>query len=219
MSVPSAKERALRIHARLASVYPGLRPLLRFENAYQLLIASILSAQTTDRQVNSVTGRLFSRYPDSARLAAADTAELEQILYPVGFYRVKARNIRTAAVRLKDTFNSRVPDTMEDLLTLPGVGRKCANVVLAHAFGRAAVIVDTHFMRVVKRLRLTVEKTAGKIERELRAVLPEEIMTAFSMLINFHGRSRCTARKPDCPHCEILPDCPHGRAAVPALSE
>lgn len=193
----------------LLDLYPDTESLLDFETPYQLLIAIILSAQTTDRQVNSVTKGLFDRYPDPGALSKADSKELEEAVRPVGFFRVKARHIRESAALLEREFAGNVPDQMDELLRFPGLGRKGANVILGKCFGQPAIIVDTHFSRVVQRLGLSASSSPEKIEKELRSLIPENLQTDFSMAVNLHGRYLCRARKPLCVECSLRPFCPY----------
>jgi len=205
----SDSERAVRVHALLAEIYPDTRSPLWFETGFQLLTAVILSAQTTDVQVNKIAPALFAAYPDAETLASADLAELEGILRPVGFFRSKARNIRATAAALLDQFGGEVPREIEALTTLPGVGRKTANVVVSQLFGTPGIAVDTHVMRVTRRLGLTESQDPVKIEYEMRALLPEDELSGFSMRINFHGRNCCTARRPACGECPVRRLCPY----------
>ncbi len=203
------RERALQVHAVLAEIYPDTRSPLWFENGFQLLTAVILSAQTTDAQVNRIAPRLFAAYPDAETLAAADLLDLERILRPVGFFRSKARNIRATAAALLERFGGEVPRGIEDLTTLPGVGRKTANVVVSQLFGVPGIAVDTHVMRVTQRLGLTESKDPVAIEHEMRALIPDDQLSGFSMRINFHGRNCCTARRPACDDCPVRRFCPY----------
>ena len=196
------------LYRLLAETYPRKRPLLDYRSPYQLLISVILSAQTTDKQVNSVSPGLFSRFPGPEELAVADIGEVEEIIRSTGFFSMKAKHIIGTANELLKSFGGRVPGTMEELLRLPGVGRKSANVVLAHCFGRPAIIVDTHFARVTRRLGLVESKDPKKIESLLGERIPEEIQTDFSMYINYLGRDWCHAKKPDCPACPLRFHCP-----------
>ena len=198
------------IYKALSSSFPKPEPGLRTESCFELLISVILSAQTTDAQVNQVTGPLFSRFPDARALADASQDEVEKIIYTTGFYRVKAKNIRSAAGFLLDQFNGVVPSTIKELITIPGVGRKSANVIIGHCFGKPAIIVDTHFSRVVRRIGLTGEKNPEKIERLMKELLPEKIQYTFSMFLYLHGQSVCKARKPACPDCAIREYCRYG---------
>ena len=201
-------ERVRRVVGALRAEYAETPTLLVHRNAFELLISVILSAQTTDAQVNSVTGKLFAEFPDARSLAAADLSRIEAIIHSVGFYRVKARNIRAAAGELEARLGGVVPREIEQLITLPGVGRKSANVVVGHIWGEPAIIVDTHFMRVTRRLDLVDATDPTRIEFELKAWVPAEIQYEFSMLVNFHGRRYCTARKPTCADCPIRTICP-----------
>jgi endonuclease III len=198
------------IYLALSSAFPEPEPGLKTESCYELLISVILSAQTTDAQVNQVTGLLFSRFPGAHDLAAAPQEEVAQIIYSTGFYKVKARNIRNAARVLLDRFDGVVPPTIDELVTIPGVGRKSANDIVGHCFGQPAIIVDTHFSRVVRRIGLTREKDPGKIERVMKEVIPEKIQYKFSMLVYLHGQSVCKARKPVCSSCVIRSYCEFG---------
>ncbi len=201
-------QRVRRVVEALRAEYAETPTLLVHRNAFELLISVILSAQTTDAQVNAVTGELFARYPDARGLAAAKLADIEAIIHSVGFYRVKARNIRAAAAELEARFGGEVPREIEQLITLPGVGRKSANVVVGHIWGEAAIIVDTHFMRVTRRLDLVDATDPTRIEFELKEWVPGEMQYEVSMLINYHGRRYCTARKPRCVECPIRTICP-----------
>ncbi len=201
------KDRVLKIHEELSREIPDTSPLLTFETPYQLLIAVILSAQTTDAQVNGVTPELFAGYSGPAELAAAPQKEIERIVHSVGFFHTKARNIRVAAKMLVDRYDGQVPGTMDELLALPGVGRKSANVVLGRCFDQPAIIVDTHFSRVTRRIGLTDASDPGEIEKRLKAVVPSAMQYEFSMLINLHGRKTCNARSPRCKECSIAEYC------------
>ena len=196
-----------RIYYALMEELKDVAPLLQFADCYQLLISVILSAQTTDAQVNEVTPLLFERFPEPVNLAGANLAEVESIVHSTGFYRTKARNIRNTARRLLEDFDGAVPGTIDELLTLPGVGRKSANVVLGYCFGEPAIIVDTHFGRVVRRLGLTEESDPTRVESVLKDVIPSEIQYHFSMLINRHGRVTCGARLPRCTECVLYDLC------------
>lgn len=200
-------DRARAVFERLDPVYPDKRPLLLYSSPYELLIAVILSAQTTDAQVNTVTPELFRRYPTPEALGAADPAEVEPLIYSTGFYRAKARNITAAARALASDHGGELPDTTEELTRMPGVGRKTANVLLGVLYDRPSVVVDTHFGRVVRRIGFTTEKQPEKVEREMVAVVPAEIRTGFSMVLNFHGRYVCTARSPACFRCPVADLC------------
>jgi endonuclease-3 len=202
------KKRAREIYEILIKIYPDARPLLTHKNAYELLVATILAAQCTDERVNTVTPGLFARFPDAHGLVKAGEKELEDIIHPTGFFRNKTRNLKKLGTALVEQYAGRVPETIEELVALPGIGRKTANVIAGYCYQKPAVIVDTHFKRVTGRLGLTDNTNPDKIEKDLRAILPEEIQTGFSGTVNYHGRYRCTARKPRCPACEIKTLCP-----------
>ena len=195
--------------SRLKVEYPDARTELNWENPLELLVATMLSAQTTDVRVNMVTDKLFEKYRTAADYAGADLAELEADIRPTGFYRNKARSLQGMARALLDEHGGEVPRTMAGLVSLPGVGRKTANVVLGNAFGvDEGVVVDTHVRRVSRRLGLTAEKDPEKIEQDLLGVVPEGERTLFSHLLILHGRRVCKARKPDCPGCVLSDICP-----------
>jgi len=204
-------QRAVLVHEELAKLYPDTRPLLDFSTPFELLIAVILSAQTTDAQVNRATPALFRRFPDPASLATAEIPEIESLIRSVGFYRVKARHLREAASMLERRWDGGVPDRKEDLMSLPGVGGKTANVVLSVVYGKPAIIVDTHFGRVVRRLGFTDSEDPSRVEAELERIVPEEIRSPFSMRVNLHGRRCCTARAPACAGCAISQWCRYHR--------
>ncbi len=205
----ASKTRAAEIDARLKELYPHAEIALRFESDFQLLVAVILSAQTTDVSVNKVTPALFERFPDARALAEADPAEVEQIVRPTGFFRNKTKNIIGAAQRIVAEYDGRVPDTMKDLLTLPGVARKTANIVLYNAFGKVeGVAVDTHVLRLAHRLGFSSEKDANKVERDLMALFPREEWGALTYRLIEHGRAICDAKRPICGQCELSDLCP-----------
>jgi endonuclease III len=194
---------------RLKNEYPDAKTELNWENPLELLVATMLSAQTTDVRVNMVTETLFESYRTAADYAGTDPAQLEEDIRPTGFYRNKARSLQGMARALLERHGGEVPRTMAELVALPGVGRKTANVVLGNAFGvDEGVVVDTHVRRVSGRLGLTGEKDPEKIERDLLQVVPEGERTLFSHLLIFHGRRVCKARKPDCPGCVLNDICP-----------
>ena len=204
-----SRRRAARICGRLAAAYPEAACSLTFANPFQLVIATILSAQCTDRRVNMVTGPLFRRWPTAEALAQAGLHEIEGVIRSTGFYRAKARNIRGCAEALVASHGGTVPDRLEDLVRLPGVGRKTANVVLGTAMGRAeGIVVDTHVGRISKRLGLTSTRDAVKAERELLAVVPKKHRIAWSHWLIEHGRAICRARKPACDRCVLARLCP-----------
>lgn len=202
-------KRAGRIIAGLKKTYPEAHCELNYNNALELLIATILSAQCTDKRVNIVTADLFKKYRSAADFAGAAMADLEQAVKTTGFFRNKAKSIKAATQSLLDRHQGQVPRTMEELVELGGVGRKTANVVLGNAFGiNSGVVVDTHVARLSKRLGLTRHGDPEKIEQDLMKLVPREQWTLFSHWLIWHGRRRCFARGPDCPHCEIKALCP-----------
>ena len=212
------KQRALEILVRLKRLYPDAPCTLNYETPVQLLVATMLSAQCTDARVNQVTPALFSRFPDTKALANADLTELENLVRSTGFYRSKAKNIQATCRILVQEFGSQVPPSMEQLLTLPGVARKTANVVLAHAFGiHSGVTVDTHVKRLSYRLGLTEHTDPIQIERDLIRLLPSEDWENFSIRLIYHGRAICKARNPACQACLIADLCP--AANLPQLAE
>ena len=209
------KGRARETLARLAREYPGdSRQLcaLRHEGPFQLLVATILSAQTTDERVNQVTPALFARFPTPEDLAAADPAEVERLVQPTGFFRSKARSLIAMAQALVGRYGSQVPSSMEDLVTLPGVGRKTANVVRSVGFGLPGLPVDTHVLRLTRRLGLTVEQDPVKVEHDLHPMVPAAERGAFSLRLILHGRQVCRARTPRCEECILNDFCPSSRA-------
>jgi endonuclease III len=195
--------------ARLKAEFPDARTELDWKNPLELLVATMLSAQTTDVQVNKVTQELFAKYRTAEDYAHADPEELEEDIRPTGFYRNKARSLRNMADALVEEHGGEVPGTMQELVALPGVGRKTANVVLGNAFGvDEGIVVDTHVRRVSGRLGLTDNNDPVKIEQDLMKVMPVEDWTVFSHLLILHGRRTCKARKPDCPNCILNDICP-----------
>ncbi len=200
---------------RLHAIYPDTPSMLNYRTPFELLVGVILSAQTTDEQVNSVLPRLFERYPDAHALAGADIHEVEQIIRSVGFFRQKAKSIVDTATLLVAEHGGAVPDSMETLTRLRGVGRKSAGVILLHVYDVPAIIVDTHFSRLVQRLGFSGARDPGKLERDVAAVLPREYWNSASMRLNYHGRRFCFARKPACRECVLSDICP---AAFTAMS-
>jgi endonuclease-3 len=199
----TGKIRLQKVMGLLGPRYPDHRPRLHYKNPFELLIATVLAAQCSDAAVNLVTPALFSRFPDPAALAEAPPEELEGLIRQTGFFRVKSRNIKTLSGILRDEYGGAVPRTMEDLTRLPGVGRKTAGVVLSTFFGVPAIIVDTHFGRVSRRLGLTRSEDPGQIEKDIAALAPEEEWTGISHVLNRHGWSICHARKPECEACPV----------------
>jgi endonuclease-3 len=203
------KQRAAAVDARLKELYPRAAIALGYESDFQLLVAVILSAQTTDVGVNKVTPILFARFPTPEALAGADPAEVEDIVRPTGFFRNKTKNIVGAAQRIVAEFGGRVPDTMEDLLTLPGVARKTANIVLYNAFGKAeGIAVDTHVFRLAHRLGYSEHQDTNKVERDLMALFPREEWGALTYRLIEHGRAICDAKRPICGQCAVAELCP-----------
>ncbi|CAM5639246.1 endonuclease III [Streptomyces spiroverticillatus] len=200
--------RARKINRELAEVYPYAHPELDFENPFQLLVATVLSAQTTDLRVNQTTPALFDAYPTPEDMAAAVPEELEEIIRPTGFFRAKARSLLGLSTALRDNFGGEVPGRIEDLVTLPGVGRKTANVVLGNYFGVPGITVDTHFGRLVRRWKWTDEEDPVKVEAVVAEIFPKSEWTMLSHRVVFHGRRICHSRKPACGACPIAPLCP-----------
>ena len=208
-AVAPASERIDAIIQRLHEAYPAAECALHHRNAFELLVATILSAQCTDERVNKVTPALFARFPTPDAMAGADREELEALIRSTGFYHNKAKNIQGAAQRLVSAYGGVVPQTMAELLTLPGVARKTANVVLGVIFGIAdGVVVDTHVKRLSNRLGLTTQSDPEKIERDLQAIAPRGEWINLSHLLIFHGRQVCDARKPRCAVCSLSALCP-----------
>ena len=208
----TARERVTELVKVLPKVYPNAHTELNFKTPLELLIATILSAQCTDKRVNLVTPALFKRYRTAADYANAPAAELEKAIQSTGFFRNKTKSIRAATSTIVNKHNGKVPDTMAELRELPGVGRKTANVVLGNAFHKdEGIVVDTHVVRLSTRLRLTKHDDPEKIERDLMKLVPREHWTNWSHWLIWHGRRRCFARKPDCANCEILRLCPSGK--------
>lgn len=206
-SVQTLKKKAKKIFTLLDNHYPKEIIFLDFKNPFQTLILVILSAQTTDRQVNTISGELFSRYPDAEALSKANVNEVEDIIRPVGFFKTKAKNIVATAGILVNQYGSKVPDSIEELVKLPGCGRKSANVVVGHCYNQPAVIVDTHFGRVTYRLGLTMSKDPAVVETDIRALVEPKNQYRFSMSVNLHGREICHARTPKCSECLLAGIC------------
>jgi len=210
-SASARRERVLAIIARLKSVYPDAHCELNHGNPLELLVATILSAQCTDRQVNVVTAGLFQKYRTAADYANAPAGEFAQDIRRIGLYRNKAKNIQATCRALLERHHGEVPRTMDELTALAGVGRKTANVVLGSAFGiNVGIVVDTHVSRLTNRLHLVTTSDPVKLERQLLSLVPQPDWTVFSHLLIWHGRRRCGARSPDCAHCEIQSLCPSG---------
>lgn len=212
---PGAAARAQEIATALAAAYPDATCELAFRNPFELLVATILSAQCTDARVNTVTPALFARYPDAQALAAASPGELESLIRPTGFFRNKARTLLALAQQLVARHGGEVPPDMEALTALPGVGRKTANVVLGTVFGLATgVVVDTHVARLAGRLGLSAARDPERIEADLMGLFPPSAWISLGHRLILHGRRVCTARKPACHRCPLAPHCP--RIGVPA---
>ena len=209
-SIPTAAERgrARRLVNRIEDTYPDISTELRHRDAWELLVGTVISAQTTDQNVNRVLPELFRRYPAPTDLAAAQEADVERIIYSTGFFRQKTRSIIGLSAGLVDRFDGRVPETLEELVTLPGVGRKTANVVLAEAFGQPAIAVDTHVRRVSRRWGLTTETDPDLIEQDLRSLIPVSSWNKLTMRVIQHGRDTCDARQPRCWECVVVDLCP-----------
>ncbi|MGI5241313.1 endonuclease III [Dactylosporangium sp. CA-139066] len=209
MTPPTAEtDRAARIRQLLAEQYPDVRLELDFASPLQLLVAATLAAQTLDERVNAVTPALFERYPTAADLAAADPAEMEQILVPVGYYRKKTASVIKLATTLVERHDGEVPATLEELVALPSVGRKTANMVLGNAFGTPAISVDTHVSRVAQRLGWVAGKDVLAAETAIQQLFSPEEWVSINLLLILHGRRTCVAKRPACSSCPLAKDCP-----------
>ena len=211
-----AKARAEITRERLAQEYPGAECALVHENPFQLLTATILSAQTTDENVNKVTPALFAKFPTPADLAHANPDDVEQLIFPTGFYRSKTKNLLGMARTLEEEFDGEVPTELDDLVKLPGVGRKTGNVVRSVAFDLPGLPVDTHVGRLSRRLKLTTEDDPVKVEMDLNALIPPDERGRFSLRMILHGRQVCYARKPACARCVLVDICPSADPAAKA---
>jgi endonuclease-3 len=207
-TLENKKKRVRAISRKLRRAYPDAACALHFGTPWELLVATVLSAQCTDKLVNRVTPALFKKYPGVRAFASANARGVEKAIHSTGFYRNKARNILGAAKAVLERFGGKVPARMEDLVILPGVGRKTANVILGNAFGVPGIAVDTHMIRINRLLGLTRHTDPVKIEFDLMALVPKKDWTLYSHRIIRHGRARCFARRPDCGHCEIRDLCP-----------
>lgn len=210
-SIEQKKERVKQIISILKAEYGDAKCTLDFKSCHELLVATILAAQCTDERVNQVTPELFRKYPDVEAFANADYNELEAIVRPTGFFRNKAKSIIESAKQIITDFGSELPDNIEQLTSLSGVGRKTANLIVGVCYGKPAVVVDTHVKRISGRLGLTKNKTPEKIEIDLREILPPEDSTKFNHLIVAHGRAVCKAPTPICEICKLLELCPYGQ--------
>lgn len=211
------KRKATRVLELLRQEYPDAGPRLHFLSPYQAMVATIISAQTTDFQVNRVTPALFARYPVVQRLAEADAGDVAEMIRSVGLYRAKAEHLVAAARQIMQQYGGVIPNTLEGLLTLPGVGRKTANVLLSNAFGKPGLGVDTHVHRVANRLGLATAKMPERTEQQLKALIPEQEWGLMHHLLIFHGRQVCSARKPDCPSCVLNDLCAYQNKTPPKL--
>jgi endonuclease III len=204
----SLVRRARKIDRVLAQTYPDARSELDFGNAFELLVVTVLSAQTTDRRVNAVSPALFAAYPDAPAMASAEREKLEQLIQPTGFFRAKTESLLKLSQALVERYDGQVPSTLEDLVTLPGVGRKTANVVLGNAFGVPGITVDTHFGRLARRFGWTEQTDAVKVEHEVAALFPKKDWTMLSHHLIWHGRRVCHAKSPACGACTVARWCP-----------
>jgi endonuclease-3 len=202
------RSQAKAIYRILCKTYPNIRCELDFSNPLQLLVATVLSAQCTDKRVNQVTPALFKKYKNAKDYSRAKIEDIEELIFSTGFYHAKARNIKGLAVKLQSEFGGKVPATLEELITLPGVGRKTANVVLGHAFDIPGITVDTHFGRLSRRFEWTSSKDPVKVEIDVQELIPEKEWTNLSQRMIWHGRRICHSRKPACGACPVAKICP-----------
>jgi endonuclease-3 len=207
-SIADKKVRAKAIYRILSKNYPNVRCELDYKNPYQLLVATVLSAQCTDKRVNQTTPALFKKYNSIKKMAAADLKDLQRLVKSTGFYRAKARNIKMLSQKILTEFNGKIPSDIEDLVTLPGVGRKTANVVLGHGFNIPGITVDTHFGRLSRRFGWSDKKDPVKVEFEVGKLIPEKEWTNLSQRLIWHGRRVCHSRKPACGACALAKLCP-----------
>jgi endonuclease-3 len=207
-SLPEKKVRAKVIYRQLSKSYPNVRCELDYKNAFQLLVATVLSAQCTDKRVNQTTPALFKKYPNPQKMAKAELKDIQNLVKPTGFFRAKAKNVKGLSNKIMEEFEGKVPSNLEDLITLPGVGRKTANVVLGHAFGIPGITVDTHFGRLSRRFGWSKQNNPVKVEFEVGELLPEKEWTNLSQRMIWHGRRVCHARKPACGACALAKLCP-----------
>jgi endonuclease III len=202
------RDKARAIYRVLCRTYPDADCELDFASPYQLVVATVLSAQCTDKRVNMVTPKLFKKYPNPKKLAGAKIADIEELVHSTGFYRAKARNLHRLANKVMSDFGGEIPGTLEALVTLPGVGRKTANVVLGHAFGIPGITVDTHFGRLSRRFKWSTSHDPVKVERDVMELIPQKEWTNLSQRMIWHGRRICFARKPACGACPLSKLCP-----------
>jgi endonuclease-3 len=207
-SLPEKKVRAKVIYRQLSKSYPNVRCELDYKNAFQLLVATVLSAQCTDKRVNQTTPALFKKYPNPQKMAKADLRDIQKLVKSTGFFRTKAKNIKGLSNIIVKQFDGNVPSNLEELITLPGVGRKTANVVLGHAFGIPGITVDTHFGRLSRRFGWSKQNNPVKVELEVGELIPEKEWTNLSQRMIWHGRRVCHSRKPACGACALAKLCP-----------
>jgi endonuclease-3 len=207
-SLPEKKVRAKVIYRQLSKNYPNVRCELDYKNAFQLLVATVLSAQCTDKRVNQTTPALFKKYPNPQKMAKADLRDIQKLVKSTGFFRAKAKNIKGLSNIIVEQFDGYVPSNLEDLITLPGVGRKTANVVLGHAFGIPGITVDTHFGRLSRRFGWSKQNNPVKVEFEVGELIPQKEWTNLSQRMIWHGRRVCHSRKPACGACALAKLCP-----------
>jgi len=207
-SLPEKKVRAKAIYRQLTKNYPNVRCELDYNSAFQLLAATVLSAQCTDKRVNQTTPALFKKYPNPKKMAKADLKDIQRLVKSTGFFRAKAKNIKALSNKIMEEFGGNVPSNLEQLITLPGVGRKTANVVLGHAFGIPGITVDTHFGRLSRRFGWSKQSDPVKVEFEVGELIPEKEWTNLSQRMIWHGRRVCRSRKPACGACPLAKLCP-----------
>jgi endonuclease III len=207
-SLPEKKVRAKAIYRQLTKSYPNVRCELDYNSAFQLLVATVLSAQCTDKRVNQTTPALFKKYPNPKKMAKADLKDIQRLVKSTGFFRAKAKNIKGLSNKIMEEFDGDVPSNLDDLITLPGVGRKTANVVLGHAFGIPGITVDTHFGRLSRRFGWSKQSDPVKVEFEVGELITEKEWTNLSQRMIWHGRRVCHARKPACGACPLAKLCP-----------
>jgi endonuclease-3 len=207
-SLPEKKVRAKAIYRQLTKSYPNVRCELDYNSAFQLLVATVLSAQCTDKRVNQTTPALFKKYPNPKKMAKADLKDIQRLVKSTGFFRAKAKNIKGLSNKIMEEFDGDVPSNLKDLISLPGVGRKTANVVLGHAFGIPGITVDTHFGRLSRRFGWSKQNDPVKVEFEVGELIPEKEWTNLSQRMIWHGRRVCHSRKPACGACPLAKLCP-----------
>ena len=206
--MPEKKVRAKVIYRQLSKSYPNVRCELDYKNAFQLLVATVLSAQCTDKRVNQTTPALFKKYPNPQKMAKAEVRDIQKLVKSTGFFRAKAKNIKGLSNKIMEKFDGKVPSNLENLITLPGVGRKTANVVLGHAFGIPGITVDTHFGRLSRRFGWSKQNNPVKVEFEVGELIPKKEWTNLSQRMIWHGRRVCHSRKPACGACALAKLCP-----------